>query len=77
MKRFARSFVGMLDKLERNLTNRLYHRLQRRKGRLPSQTDGREDFSPSAHYWEGKEMDHEQGRQLERRRVSASRSSIM
>jgi hypothetical protein len=69
--------VGMLDKLERNLTNRLYHRLQRRKGRLPSQTDGREDFSPSAHYWEGKEMDHEQGRQLERRRVSASRSSIM
>ena len=46
--------VGMLDKLERNLTNRLYHRLQQRKGRLPSQTDGREDSSPSAHYWKGK-----------------------
>ena len=49
--------VGMLDKLERNLTNRPYHRLQQRKGRLPSQTDGREDSSPSAHYWKGKEMD--------------------
>jgi hypothetical protein len=49
--------AGMLDKLERNLTNWLYHRLQRRKGRPPSQTDGREDSSPSAHYWKGKEMD--------------------
>jgi hypothetical protein len=37
--------VGMLEKLERNLTNWLYHRLQRRKGRPPSQTDRREDSS--------------------------------
>ena len=48
--------VGMPDKLERNLTNRLYHRLQRRKGRLPSH-DGREDSSPRSHYWKAKEMD--------------------
>ena len=45
--------VGMLEKLERNPTNRLYHRLQRRKGRPPSQTDGGEDSSPSAHHWKG------------------------
>jgi hypothetical protein len=44
--------VGMPDKLERNLTNRLYHRLQRRKGRLPSHTDG-----PRSHCWKAKEMD--------------------
>ena len=49
--------VGMPDKLERNLTNRLYHRLQRRKGRLPSHTDGREDSSPRSHYWKAKERD--------------------
>ena len=46
--------VGMLDKLERNLTNRLYHRLQRRKGRPPSQTDGREEFQSKWSLLEGK-----------------------
>ena len=50
--------VGMPDKLERDLTNRLYHRLQRRKGRLPSHTvrEGK-IFSPRSHYWKAKEMD--------------------
>ena len=46
--------VGMLDKLERNLTNRLYHRLQRRKGRPPSQTHGREEFQSKWSLLEGK-----------------------
>ena len=32
--------VGMPDKLEGNLTNRLYHRLQRRKGDCPRTPTG-------------------------------------
>ena len=67
--------VGMLAKLERNLTNRLYHGYNGGKGDCPrTQTVGKISVQVLI-IGRQRRWINEQGRQLERRRVSASRSS--